>query len=157
MTITIMNRLLGAVVLGLAVAGGSFAADASVRPPAERMRGMPSLAPLLNQITTSVVTITITGGQRPRRPGNTRDLPVGRQIKATGSGVVIDAQQGLIFTNNHVITNAEEITVSLADSSKLQATRVGSDPATDVAVIKVQAQNLVSLRMADSDGLEVGA
>src|SRR5258708_24929499 len=156
MTITIMNRLLGAVVLGLAVAGGNFAADASVRPPAERMRGMPSLAPLLNQITTSVVTITITGGQRPRRPGNTRDLPVGRQIKAAGSGVVIDAQQGLIFTNNHVISNAEEITVGFADGRKLPATRIGSDPGTDVAVIKVQAQNLIPLTMGDSDEVEVG-
>jgi len=168
MTNTIMNGLLRAVVLGLAVATGNIAAKASVRLPAEQMSGMPSLAPLLKEITTSVVTITITGrsgaeknssvdkGQRPRRSGNARDLPVGRQIKATGSGVVIDAQQGLIFTNNHVITNAEEIIVSLADGRKLPATRVGSDPATDVAVIKVQAQNLVSLRMGDSDELEVG-
>ncbi len=168
MTITIRNGLLRALALGVAVVGGNIAADASVRLPAEQMSEMPSLAPLLKEITTSVVTITITSrsgaeknssldkGQRPRRSHNTRDLPVGRQIKATGSGVVIDAQQGLIFTNNHVITNAEEITVSLADGSKLQATRVGSDPATDVAVIKVQAQNLVSLRMGDSDELEVG-
>src|SRR6266436_6577740 len=168
MTITIRNGLLRALALGVAVVGGNIAADASVRLPAEQMSEMPSLAPLLKEITTSVVTITITSrsgaeknssldkGQRPRRSHNTRDLPVGRQIKATGSGVVIDAQQGLIFTNNHVITNAEEITVSLADGSKLQATRVGSYPATDVAVIKVQAQNLVSLRMGDSDELEVG-
>src|SRR5258708_36453932 len=145
MTITIMNRLLGAVVLGLAVAGGNFAADASVRPPAEQVRGMPSLAPLLNQITTSVVTITITGrsgleknsslgaGQHPQRSGNTRDLPVGRQTKAAGSGVVIDAQQGLIFTNNHVIRNAEEITVGFTDVRNLRATRIAPVPATDVA------------------------
>src|SRR5882672_3977130 len=51
MTITIMNRLIGAVVLGFAAAGGNIAADASVRPLAEQMSGMPSLAPLLNQIT----------------------------------------------------------------------------------------------------------
>ncbi len=61
MTITIMNRLIGAVVLGLAVAGVNIAADASVRPLAEQMSGTPSLAPLLNQIMSSVVTITITG------------------------------------------------------------------------------------------------
>jgi S1-C subfamily serine protease len=168
MTPTIMNRLLGAVVLALAVAGANIAADASVRPPAEQMSGMPSLAPLLNQITTSVVTITITGrsgseknysldgGQRPRRSGNTHDLPVGRRIKAAGSGVVIDAQQGLIFTNNHVISNAEEITVGFADGRKLLATLVGSDPGTDVAVIKVQGQNLIPLTMGDSDEVEVG-
>jgi len=168
MTITIMNRLIGAVVLGLAVAGVNIAADASVRPLAEQMSGTPSLAPLLNQITSSVVTITITGrsgseknssldgGHRPRRSGNTRDPAVGRQIKAAGSGVVIDAQQGLIFTNNHVISNAEEITVGFADGRKLLATRVGSDPGTDVAVIKVQAQNLIPLTLGDSDEVEVG-
>ncbi len=168
MTITIMNRLIGAVVLGLAVAGVNIAADASVRPLAEQMSGTPSLAPLLNQIMSSVVTITITGrsgsektssldgGHRPRRSGNTRDPAAGRQIKAAGSGVVIDAQQGLIFTNNHVISNAEEITVGFADGRKLLATRVGSDPGTDVAVIKVQAQNLIPLTMGDSDEVEVG-
>jgi S1-C subfamily serine protease len=168
MTITIMNRLLGAIALGLAVADGNIAADASVRLPAEQMSGMPSLAPLLKQITTSVVTIAITGrpgseksssldkGQRPRQSGNTRDLPLGRHIKATGSGVVIDAQQGLIVTNSHVINHAEEIIVNLADGRKLTAMRVGSDPGTDVAVIKVQAQNLIPLTMGDSDDLEVG-
>jgi S1-C subfamily serine protease len=168
MTIAMRNGLLRALALGVAVVGGTIAADASVRLPAEQMSEMPSLAPLLKKITTSVVTITITGrsgaeknssldkGQRLRRSVTTRDLQVWRQIKATGSGVVIDAEQGLIFTNNHVITNAEEITVSLADGRKLLATRVGSDRATDVAVIKVKAQDLVSLRMGDSDKLEVG-
>src|SRR6267378_1559198 len=134
MTITIMNRLLRAVALGLAVAGGNIAAEASVRLPGEQMNGMPSLAPMLKQITTSVVTITSAGragpvknfsldkAQRPPRPGSMRDLPVGRQTKATGSGVVIDAQQGLIFTNSHVVNHAEEIVVELADGRKLPAT-----------------------------------
>jgi S1-C subfamily serine protease len=168
MTIMIRNRLLRTLALSLAVVGSNIAANASVRPPAQQMSGMPSLAPLLNLITTSVVTITITGrsgseknsslggGQRPRRSGNMHDLPVGRQIKAAGSGVVIDAQQGLIFTNNHVISNAEEITVGFADGRKLPATRIGSDPGTDVAVIKVHAQNIIPPTMGDSDEVEVG-
>src|SRR6266849_1421727 len=168
MTTTNMNILVCAIAFGLALAGGNVEAKASARLPVEQMSGMPSLAPLLKQITISVVTITITGrpepsrnssldkGQRPRRSGNMRDLPVERQIKATGSGVVIDAQQGLIFTNNHVIRDAEEIIVELADGRKLPATRVGSDPGTNVAVIKVQAQNLTALPMGDSDELEVG-
>src|SRR5258708_33706486 len=142
MTITIMNRLIGAVVLGLAVAGVNIAADASVRPLAEQMSGTPSLAPLLNQIMSSVVTITITGrsgsektssldgGHRPRRSGNTRDPAAGRQIKAAGSGVVIDAQQGLIFTNNHVISNAEEITAASPNAPNLLPTPVRSHPRT---------------------------
>src|SRR5258708_2367739 len=164
MTTQIMNRLLGAVALGLAIAGGNIAADASVRLPAEQLSGMPSLAPLLNQIKAAVVTVAITGrsgleknsGQRPRRAASTRDLPADRQIKATGSGVIIDAEKGLIFTNNHVINGADDIIVTLADGREVPATRVGSDPSTDVAVIKVQAQNLIALSIGDSDGLEVG-
>ena len=164
MATRIMNRLLGGVALGLAIAGGNIAADASVRLPAEQLSGMPSLAPLLNQIKAAVVTVTITGrsgpeknsGQRPRRAAITRDLPADRQVKATGSGVIVDAQQGLIFTNNHVINGADDIIVTLADGRELPATRVGSDPSTDVAVIKVQAENLTALSIGDSDGLDVG-
>ncbi len=163
MTITIMNRLLGAVALGLLVAGGNMAAGASVRPPAEEMSGMPSLAPLLKQIMTSVVTITVTGRAEPvntarrlPRPGSMHDLAVRHQTRAAGSGVIIDAQQGLILTNSHLVNRAEEIIVELADGRKLPATRVGSDPGTDVAVIRMQAQNLTALPIGDSDVLEVG-
>ena len=164
MTTRIMNRLLGAVALGLAIAGGHIAADASVRLPAEQMSGMPSLAPLLSQIKAAVVTVSITGRagreknsrQGLGRAANTRDLPADRQIKAAGSGVIIDAQQGLIFTNNHVINGADDIIVTLADGRETPAKRVGSDPSTDVAVIRVQPENLTALTIGDSDELEVG-
>src|SRR5258708_14050472 len=84
MTITAMNRLLGAVAVGLVVAGGNIAADASVRLPAEHMSGMPSLAPLLRQENEAVLTVAIPGlslpetnsslnnTQRPLRPPYTR-------------------------------------------------------------------------------------
>src|SRR5882762_7499341 len=105
MTTRIMNRLLGAVALGLAMAGGNIAADASVRLPAEQMTGIPSLAPLLSQIKAAVVTVSITGRagreknsrQGPGRAADTRDLPADRQIKAAGCGVIIDAEKGLVF------------------------------------------------------------
>jgi len=152
-----MNRLLGAAALGLAIAGGSMAADASVR--LAQMSGAPSLAPLLKPIRTAVVTVTITlpdKGQRLRRSANTRDLPAERQIRATGSGVIFDAQAALIFTNSHVIDGADNIIVTFADGREAPATRVGSDPDTDVAVIKAQAQNLTAMLIGDSDGVEVG-
>jgi S1-C subfamily serine protease len=160
----IMNRLLGAVALGLAMAASNIVADASIRLPAEEMSGMPSLAPLLNQIKAAVVTVSITGRagrekisrQGPGRVANRRDLPADRQIKAAGSGVIIDAEKGLIFTNNHVINGAGDIIVTLADGREAPAKRVGSDPSTDVAVIKVQVENLTALPIGDSDGLEVG-
>src|SRR5215468_11815978 len=109
MTTRIANRLLGAVAVGLAIAGGNVPADASVRLPAEQMIGTPSLAALLNQIKAGVVTVTVirrsgpekTSPQRLRRAANTPELQAGRHTEATGSGVIIDAQKGLIFTNSH--------------------------------------------------------
>src|SRR5258708_13498850 len=67
MTITAMNRLLGAVAVGLVVAGGNIAADASVRLPAEHMSGMPSLAPLLRQVKEPVATVAITRRSPPEK------------------------------------------------------------------------------------------
>src|SRR5262249_29407366 len=145
-------------------AGGSIAADASIRVPVGPMTRMPSLAPLFGQIKTAGVTVSITGHaarEKNSRKGlgrarNTSDLPADRQIKATASGVIIDAEKGLIFTNNHVINGADDIIVTLADGREARAKRVGSDPSTDVAVIRVQAENLIALSIGDSDGLEVG-
>ena len=165
MTITIMNGVVRAMALSLAVAASNIPADASVRLPTEQMSEMPSLAPVLRRIASSVVTITITHHAEPKKnsaleggkvPQRTRNVPFERQTKETGSGVIVDAQQGLIFTNNHVIDHADEIIVSLSDGRKLLATCIGSDRGTDIAVIKVQAEDLIPLKVGDSDELEVG-
>ena len=79
-----------------------------------------------------------------------------RNIYASGSGVVIDADAGLIVTNNHVIDRAEAITVRLADGRELDAEKVGGDPDTDVAIVKVKAGDLTAIQLGDSDNLEVG-
>ena len=164
-----MKRLLGAVTLGLAIASGNTAADAGIPlPVVELTSGVPTLAPLLKQITPAVVSIAIKGRaapeansslskvQRGQRPASTRNPAADRQIRTAGSGVVIDADQGLILTNHHVIDRADEITVTLADGREMQAKRVGADPDTDVAVIKVQAKNLTAIPIGNSAGLEVG-
>jgi serine protease Do len=76
--------------------------------------------------------------------------------RASGSGVIVDPA-GYILTNNHVVENAEEITVRLSDSRKLSATLVGRDPKTDLAVLKVDATGpLPAAEMGDSDRLRVG-
>ena len=168
-TFSTVKLLLGMVTLGLAVAGGTFDANASVPLPiVEQASGAASLAPLLKQITPAVVSISIKGraapsknassskGQRAQRSGSLRDLAADRQMRATGSGVVIDAGEGIILTNAHVIDGADEITVAFADGRELQAKRVCSDAATDVAVIRVQAQVLPTISIGDSDRLEVG-
>lgn len=76
--------------------------------------------------------------------------------QSLGSGVIFDAEKGLVLTNNHVIQSADEITVSLTDGRSFQAELVGSDPATDVALIKIPADKLTALSLADSDQLRVG-
>jgi len=155
--------------LGLAVAVGGVSANASVPLPLiEQTSGTTSLAPLLKRITPAVVSIAIKGGanpatnsppskgQRAQRAAGARDLAADRQIRATGSGVLIDPAEGIILTNAHVIDGADEITVAFADGRELPARRVGSDARTDVAVIRVQAQTLPAIPIGNSDQLEVG-
>ncbi|MBQ6713577.1 MAG: trypsin-like peptidase domain-containing protein [Selenomonadales bacterium] len=75
--------------------------------------------------------------------------------KGTGSGVVIDAK-GYIVTNNHVIEGAKEIVVSFADGTTVEGKLIGSDPVTDLAVVKVDVKNLPVAELGDSDALIVG-
>ncbi|HYA73941.1 MAG TPA: DegQ family serine endoprotease [Roseiarcus sp.] len=131
------------------------------------LQGVPTLAPLVKQVTPSVVNIAIKGRvaqeQNPlandpffRRFFNLPEVPAEREIRAAGSGVIFDANQGLVITNNHVVEHADEITVTLTDGRRLEGKRVGADRATDIAVIRVPADNLKALPLGDSDKLEVG-
>ena len=128
---------------------------------------MPSLAPMLEKITPAVVNIATEGRvqirQNPlmmdpffRRFFNVPDQPMERKTQSLGSGVIVDAERGLVITNNHVIANAVQITVTLRDGRQLDAEIVGTDPETDVAVIKMPAENLTDIKLADSDKLRVG-
>ena len=78
-----------------------------------------------------------------------------REQKGSGSGVII-RPDGYIVTNNHVVSGATKISVTLNDNSQYDATVVGADPATDVAIIKIDAQNLPSIPLGDSDQLRLG-
>jgi len=87
----------------------------------------------------------------PGPPGG----PPGRPDQSAGSGVIVDAR-GHIVTNNHVVENATQITVTLSDKREFPAKVVGADPKSDLAVIKIEAENLPSLKWADYDKLQVG-
>ena len=78
-----------------------------------------------------------------------------RPRSGTGSGVIID-EDGHIVTNNHVIAEAEKITVTLSDGRRVTAKTIGTDPKTDIAVIKIQADRLHPARFGDSDKMKVG-
>jgi len=127
---------------------------------------VPSLAPMLKRVTPAVVNIATRGTvqeQNPlfndpffRRFFDVPDQPRQREFQSAGSGVIIDAKNGYIVTNAHVIENATEITVQLLDGRSLTAKVVGADEGSDIAVVKVQAANLVQIPIADSDLTEVG-
>jgi len=130
--------------------------------------GMPTLAPLLRGVTPAVVNISVQVAAPAQQNPLMRDpffrrffddfMNQPRRIPqlSAGSGVVIDAERGFVITNHHVIENADEIVVTLKDRRKLPATLVGSDPGTDIALLKVEAKELTALPLGDSDALEVG-
>ena len=127
---------------------------------------LPSLAPMLEQATPSVVNISTRGKVLVRntllddpffkRFFNLPDLHNVKETMSLGSGVIVDAVNGYILTNNHVIENAIEITVTLRDGREVIAEVLGRDPDTDIAVIKIQADHLKSISFADSSHLRVG-
>ncbi len=81
--------------------------------------------------------------------------PQSREQKGSGSGVII-RPDGYIVTNNHVVANATQIQVTLNNNQQYDATVVGTDPATDVAIIKVDATDLPAIPLGDSDQLRLG-
>ncbi len=128
---------------------------------------IPSLAPLLKKITPGIVSLAIKGRiseeQNPllknpaiRRFFNITKRSKGIEFNDAGSGVVFDAKSGLIVTNNHFLEYADEITVVLSDGRKVLGKRIGGDPETDIAVIRIPADGLTAIPLGDSDKLEVG-
>lgn len=157
-----MRILIAAWLLALGVA------VQAALPAAVDGQPLPSLAPMLERTTPSVVNIATRGKSRrrvelplPRDPLFRRffDVPSIERIQETaslGSGVIVDAARGLILTNYHVIKDAYEINVTLIDGRELSAAIIGRDPDTDVAVIQVPPENLVDIPLADSEQLRVG-
>jgi len=88
----------------------------------------------------------------PRQRGQERE----RQVSGLGSGVIVDSGQGYIVTNNHVIENADEINIRLFNGDEYSAEIVGADPASDVAVLKVDVRDLPAIPLGDSDNIRVG-
>jgi Do/DeqQ family serine protease len=129
-------------------------------------RELPTLAPMIEAISPAVVNISVTsntaaGPQTPqdellRRFFDGPPRPREREIEGAGSGVIVDAVNGYILTNHHVIANADKITVTLLENRSLTARVVGSDEGSDLAVLQVDAQNLSTIPFGDSAALRVG-
>src|SRR6516225_3858908 len=131
-----------------------------------------SFAPIVQKVIPSVVQVDVTGKSGNGRSLGSSDMQDqlrrffgrGFQIpeqpempnqKALGSGVIISAD-GYILTNNHVVENSKTIQVTLSDGRKLTAKVIGTDPQTDVALLKIDAANLEPVTLADSDSAQVG-
>ena len=129
---------------------------------------LPSLAPMVETVLPAVVNISTRGRVSMRENplmqdpffrrffGAPETQPRERQTSSLGSGVIIDAAAGHVVTNQHVIGNADEITVRLHDGRSVQAEVIGSDPNADIAVIKIPAQGLTAIDLGNSDRLRVG-
>jgi serine protease Do/serine protease DegQ len=154
-----LTRLAASVPL--CVAAVAFAA----LPPTVDGQPLPTLAPMLAQVTPAVVNISVLTRSADASP-LARDpffrrwlnLPEQREReeRAAGSGVIVDAARGLVATNHHVIKDAQEVAVVLKDRRVFKAQVVGSDPGTDVALLRIPAERLSAIRMADSDAVNVG-
>ena len=136
-------------------------------------QALPSLAPMLKQVNPAVVNIaTFSTRKQAHNPlmndpffrhffgdqgqAQPQDQRPQRRQQSAGSGVIVDAGDGVVMTNFHVIKDADEIQVSLIDGRTYEATLAGSDPELDIAILKIEAADLVHVSLADSDTLLVG-
>lgn len=156
----------GGTLFALALLLVARMAAAGSLPAAVDGQPLPSLAPMLERVLPAVVNVHSQNRVRLRDPFledpvfryffGLPDVPRERIQQSLGSGVIVDGARGLILTNHHVIAGAEDILVTLQDGRTLAARFVGSDPETDLALIRVSAGDLRELPLADSDRLRVG-
>jgi len=126
---------------------------------------VPSLAPMLEEATPAVVSIAVEGTQQASQQvpemfryffGAPNEQVQERPFRGLGSGVIIDAGKGYVVTNNHVVDNADNITVKLTDGREFEAKKLGSDPQSDIALLQIEGEDLRALPLSDSDDLRVG-
>ncbi len=139
----------------------------SIWPTSVEGHTMPSFAPMLEKSTPAVVSIAVKGthkvkqnvpdifrffGKKNQNPNQAQQRP----FRGLGSGVIIDAKEGYIVTNNHVIEHADEIIITLKDGRQIEAKKLGSDVESDIALLQIDADDLTEIVIADSDKLRVG-
>lgn len=142
------------------------------------VRGVLTMAPLLEQTTPAVVNISVSSTVKvPKNPfgndefierffgdripgfgerDNDEDENNERTTRSAGSGVIINAGKGYVLTNHHVVDKASKITVTLTDRRTAEAELIGSDPGIDIALLKIDLNNLTDIPLANSDRTKVG-
>ena len=154
-----------ALSLGLALSPLSASA-AETASSATTAQQMPSLAPMLEKVLPAVVSVQVEGTASPtlnmpeelkKYFGDNAPQEQAQPFEGLGSGVIIDAAKGYVLTNNHVINQAQKISVQLNDGREFDAKLVGSDEQSDIALLQlIKPDHLTQIAIADSDKLRVG-
>lgn len=161
------NQLLSALALSVGLSlSASFPVSAALPSQVPGQEAIPSLAPMLEKVLPAVVSVQVEGTARQsqRIPEELKkyfgeDAPdqQAQPFEGLGSGVIIDAAKGYILTNNHVISQADKISVQLNDGREFDAKLIGGDDQSDIALLQVQnPSNLTQIAIAYSDKLRVG-
>jgi serine protease Do/serine protease DegQ len=150
--------------LWLILSNSTFAA----LPPQVNGQNLPTLAPMLEKVTPAVVNIAAIGEIQVRQRNSLLNDPVFRhffdlpsntqtkKFRSLGSGVIVDAKNGYLISNHHVIADAKTIIVNFKDGRQMEAKLIGSDPRTDVAILQIPAKGLTAVPLSNSDKLRVG-
>ena len=160
------NQLLSAVALSIGLSlPASFPVTAAIPSQVPGQAALPSLAPMLEKVLPAVVSVKVEGtaAQSQRVPEELKKYfgdegqEQAQPFEGLGSGVVIDAAKGYVLTNNHVISQADKISVQMNDGREFEAKLIGGDDQSDIALLQLQnAGNLTQIAVADSDKLRVG-
>ncbi|MFB0981878.1 MAG: Do family serine endopeptidase [Alteromonadaceae bacterium] len=162
-----LSVLATSILLSGTIAVASLPAQANL-PYSVNGQQMPSLAPMLEKVTPGVVLISVTGTHVEKskvpdafkfffgNPNQNKTPSREREFRGLGSGVIIDADKGYIVTNNHVINEADEIKITLKDGRQIKAKKIGSDASSDIALLQIDAENLIEVKLGDSDNIRVG-
>jgi serine protease Do len=142
------------------------AAPATAQIPDLNTGRVPTLAPLVREVTPAVVNISVQGRVREDNPLYQDPLfreffnvpkQLEKEVSATGSGVIVDAQRGYVLTANHVVANATAVQIRTKDGRKFAGRVVGRDPPTDIALLQIrEPAGLKAIALGDSDALQVG-
>jgi serine protease Do/serine protease DegQ len=162
-----LSLIVSTALLSSSIALTSLPANANL-PFAVAGESLPSLAPMLDEVTPAVVLISVKGTHEVKnnvpeafkfffgKQGNRGGQQQEKEFRGLGSGVIIDAGEGYIVTNNHVIAEADEILVTLKDGRQLEAKKIGSDEYSDIALLQIDHEDLTEIKLADSDNIRVG-
>ncbi|HAJ6529636.1 TPA: serine endoprotease DegQ [Escherichia fergusonii] len=161
------TQLLSALALSVGlILAAPYQAAASIPGQVAGQAPLPSLAPMLEKVLPAVVSVRVEGTavQSQNIPEEFKkffgdDLPEGpsQPFEGLGSGVIIDAAKGYVLTNNHVINQAQKISIQLNDGREFDAKLIGSDDQSDIALLQIQnPSKLTQITIADSDKLRVG-